>query len=105
MVSESLLERVSPSQIAIGDILLLADAWDSEWGEVTAISQQLKNTQCDLNSHSGPVHDYDAYHFTCDVYGQEGDRRGTRTVCEPIAGFAYGRTHLNHKVARRIQKS
>jgi hypothetical protein len=105
MVSDANIERVPPAQIAVGDVLHLPDHLDSEWGDVIAVSEQFINTRCDADQNPNPngIHEFDAFHFTCDVYNQEGKRTCRRVICEPVGASIGGRTYENTKVARSIQ--
>jgi hypothetical protein len=106
VVDPAQIEYVAPSLIATGNILFLAHAYDSEWGLVTEITEHVPNTRCtaDVDSNPNHVHAFDAYHFTCDVWSQDSKLRGCSVVCEPTAAAEGGRTYLNHRVGRSIQK-
>ncbi|MEH3135287.1 MAG: hypothetical protein PGN30_09835 [Mycolicibacterium neoaurum] len=97
------IEHVSPSDVAVDDVLFFARSHDSEFGLVTAVQHMVKHTHCDVMLMR--AHDFDAYHFTCDVFGQDGDRRGTREVCEPTAALIGDTVHWNNRVSRSVQKS
>jgi hypothetical protein len=85
----SQIENVAPSQIKTGDILLVVtdlkvkDGYHKGvWGEVTDIKLLPKDSQCSI--HKGTIHQFDAYHFTCEIYDERGSQLQDETLCYPM---------------------
>lgn len=85
----SQIENVPPSRIKQGDILLVVSVLKLEdshhkgvWGDVTGIQLFPKDSQCPHKK--GTIHEFDAYHFVCDIYDEKGAQLDAETFCFPM---------------------
>lgn len=85
----SKIERVRPSEIRKGDILLVVsevkirDGYHKGvWADVKEVQLQPKDSQCTCEK--GSIHQFDAYHYACDIYDDKGAHLDSQTFCYPM---------------------